>query len=177
MNKHPTSQRGVTLIEAAATMAVVAIAASTAVPGFQGLVERKRLEGVATQLATDLQYVRTAAVARNESLRVSFHAAPAGSCYVIHTGAKALCSCSGPEPAACSADAVQIKTVWLPAAQQVGVTASVGSILFDPLHGTSTPAGTARVTGPRGAIHHVVNVMGRVRTCSPEGALPGYRAC
>ena len=177
MHKHPASQRGITLIEAVAAMAIAAIAVSTVAPGFQGLVARKRLEGIAAQLATDLQYVRTAAVARNEPVRISFHTDPAGSCYVIHTGTKAQCSCSGQAPARCSGDAEQIKATYLPATQQIGLQANVGSILFDPLHGTSTPTGTARVTGSQGAIHHVVNVMGRVRSCSPEGALPGYRIC
>jgi len=59
MHQHPESQRGVTLIEAAVALTIAAIAVSAAAPGFQGLVARKRLEGVATQLATDLQYVRT----------------------------------------------------------------------------------------------------------------------
>jgi type IV fimbrial biogenesis protein FimT len=177
MNKHPESQRGVTLIEAAVAMTLIAIAVSTAAPGFQGLVARKRLEGVAAQLATDLQTVRTEAVARNGPVRLSFHANAAGSCYVIHTGARAQCSCGGPAPAACVDGAQQIKSVWLPASQHVAVQASASSILFDPLHGTSTPAGTARVTGRQGAIHHVVNIMGRVRSCSPEGLLPGHRPC
>jgi type IV fimbrial biogenesis protein FimT len=54
----------------------------------------------------------------------------------------------------------------------------VASVLFDPLHGTSTPAGTWRVIGTGGrAVHHVINVMGRVRSCSPQAAVPGYRAC
>ena len=177
MKKLPNIQRGVTLIEAAVAMTLVAIGVSTAVPGFQDLVARKRLEGVAAQLATDLQTVRTEAVARNEPVRISFHAGAGGSCYVIQTGAKAQCTCSGAAPATCSGDAVQIRTVYLPAVQHIGVAASASSILFDPLHGTSTPTGTARVTGPQGAIHHVVNVMGRVRSCSPGGALPGYRVC
>lgn len=177
MNKHLRPQRGVTLIEAAVAMTIGAIALSTAAPGFRGLIERKRLEGVATQLATDLQFVRTAAVARNEPLRISFHAVTGGSCYVIHTGARDQCSCRGDAPASCSGNAAQVKTVWLAAERQIAVQASAASILFDPLHGTTTPTGTARVTAPQGAIHHVVNLMGRVRTCSPEPVLPGYRAC
>ena len=180
MKSHPKSrrsQRGVTLIETAVALTIVAIGVSTVAPSFQDLVARKRLEGVAAQLATDLQYVRTEAVARNEAVRISFHADAGGSCYVIHTGARAQCNCNGPAPATCSGDAAQFKTVYLATAQQVGVAASANSILFDPLHGTSTPTGTARVTGMQGAIHHVVNVMGRVRSCSPEGALPGYRVC
>jgi type IV fimbrial biogenesis protein FimT len=173
----PARQRGVTLIEAAITLAIAAIAATIAAPGFQDLIARKRLEGTAAQLATDLQTVRTEAVARNAALRVSFHADARGSCYLIHTGAKALCSCSAAGPATCTGDAVLVKAVYLPAEQRVAVGASASSILFDPVHGTSSPAATARVTGVPGAIHHVVNVMGRVRTCSPEGRIAGYRIC
>jgi type IV fimbrial biogenesis protein FimT len=45
------------------------------------------------------------------------------------------------------------------------------------MHGTSTPTGTLRLVGGRGrAVHHVVNVMGRVRSCTPAG-VPGWRAC
>jgi len=63
----------------------------------------------------------------------------------------------------------------------VSVRANVASILFDPLHGTGTPSGSVDVVTPAGqAIRHVVNVMGRVRTCSPAGStavVPGLRAC
>jgi type IV fimbrial biogenesis protein FimT len=183
MKTHPLArtprrpQRGVTLIETAVALTIGAIALSTVAPGFQSLVARKRLEGVATQLATDLQFVRTEAVARNLPVRVSFFADSNGSCYLIHTGAKAQCSCASDEAAACVDGAERIKAVYLPAAEHVAVQASAGSILFDPLHGTSTPTGTARVTGTPGAVHHIVNVMGRVRSCSPAPALPGYRTC
>lgn len=170
-------QRGVTLIESAIALAVVAVAATTAAPGLQDLVVRKRLEGVAAQLATELQSARGEAVARNAALRVSFYADTGGSCYVVHTGAKALCSCSAAAPARCTGDAQLLRATYLPAAQKVGVGASAGSILFDPVHGTSTPAATARVTATPGAIHHVVNVMGRVRSCSPDGRIGGYRIC
>ena len=172
-----TRQHGVTLIESAIALAVVAVAATTAAPGLQDLVVRKRLEGVAAQLATELQAVRSEAVARNAALRVSFHADPGGSCVVVHTGAKALCTCSAAAPANCTGDELLLRATYLPVEQKVGVGASAGSILFDPLHGTSTPAATARVTAAPGAIHHVVNVMGRVRTCSPEGRIAGYRVC
>ena len=66
----------------------------------------------------------------------------------------------------------------LPAGERVRVTANVGSIAFDPLHGTSTPTGTLRLVDARGrAVHHIVNVMGRVRSCTPGGAVNGYRPC
>jgi type IV fimbrial biogenesis protein FimT len=104
-----------------------------------------------------------------------------GSCYIIHSGAANDCSCAASGPAQCGGDAQQIKTVQLLAADHVGVQANVRSIQFDPLHGTSTPAGTFRLVADSGrAVHHVVNVMGRVRSCSPQGPAPavvGYTLC
>ena len=174
----PTRQRGVTLIEACIVLAVTVIVATTAAPGMQALIDARRLEGAATQLASDIQFVRTEAVARNEAVRLSFHAIAAGSCYVIHTGNADECVCGAAGPALCSGDALQIKTTTLAGADRVALQANVGSLLFDPLHGTSSPTGTLRVLGANErAIHHVVNVMGRVRSCSPQARVPGYRAC
>ncbi len=172
------TQRGVTLVEACIVMAVTAVLAGTAAPGMQDLIDTRRLDGAATLLATDLQFVRTEAVARNTPVRVSFHATTEGSCYVVHTGNAAQCDCAAPGPAQCTGDAVQIKTVRVLTADHVAVQANTLSMLADPLHGTVTPTGTVRVIGANGrAVHHVVNVMGRVRSCSPLAAMPGYRAC
>ena len=171
-------QRGVTLIEAAIVLAVLGIVTTSAAPGMTGLLDSRRLDGAATQLATDIQYVRSEAVARNQPVRRSFYANADASCYVIHTGLSAQCTCAADGPAQCSGTAEQIKTVALPVAQRIGVQANVASLLFDPLHGTSSPTGTLRVLGPQGrAVHHVVNVMGRVRSCSPMNTVAGYRAC
>lgn len=171
-------ERGVTLVEACVVIAILAIVASAAAPGMRSLIDTRRLDGAATQLATDIHYVRTEAVARNQPVRLSFHNHADASCYVIHTGAAAQCTCTLPGPAVCSADALGVKTVLLPAAEKVSFQPNVSSILFDPLHGTSSPTGTVRVVGAQGrAVHHVINVMGRVRSCSPLGSMPGYRAC
>lgn len=180
--KNPTRlthrQRGVTLVEACTVLAVLAVLVSTAAPNLQGLIDSRRLDGAATQLATDIQFVRTEAVARNLPVRLSFHVTADGSCYVLHTGNADQCECSAPGPATCTGDAREIKTVALTAADRVSLQTNVTSVLFDPLHGTSTPTGTLRLVGQQGrAVHHVINVMGRVRSCSPQGAMPGYRAC
>ena len=175
-----SAQRGFTLIEACIVFAITAIVASSAAPGMRSLIDARRLDGAATQLATDIQFIRAEAVARNEALRLSLHAVSGGSCYVIHTGNADQCSCAGSAsgPAQCSGGAREIKTVALAAADRVALHANVASVLFDPLHGTSTPTGTLRVIGANErAIHHVINVMGRVRSCSPQAAVPGYRAC
>jgi type IV fimbrial biogenesis protein FimT len=169
---------GVTLIEACMVIAIASIVVGITVPSLQGLIETRRLGGAASQLATDLQWVRTEAVVRNQAVRVSFHATAEGSCYVVHTGTAAQCSCDAPGAAVCTGGAQQIRTVRLPSAEKVRFQANVASMLFDPLHGTVSPTGTLRLIGTQGReVHHVVNVMGRVRSCTPLGAMPGYRAC
>jgi type IV fimbrial biogenesis protein FimT len=176
--KTNSTQHGVSLIEVAVVMAVTAVLIGTAAPSLADFIGTRRLDGAATQLATDIQFVRSDAVARNQPVRLSFFNSAEGSCYVVHTGLSAQCSCAASGPATCSGGALEIKTVQLAARDRIGVQANTGSLLFDPLHGTSSPTATLRVLGMNGrAVHHVVNVMGRVRSCSPLNTVPGYPGC
>ena len=178
MKTNPHRQRGVTLIEASMVLAVSSVLATTAVPGMQDMIAARRLDNAANQLASDIHLTRSAAVARNQAIRLSFVSRAGGSCYVIHTGSAGNCVCGGSDPAVCQGDAREIKTVPMSDADQVSVVSNASSMLFDPMHGTSTPTGTVRVVGAGGReVRHVINVMGRVRSCSPAPAVPGYRAC
>ncbi len=169
--------RGITLLEIAVVLGVTAIVAATAVPSLANLVMARRLEGAATGLAADLQFVRSEALARNRSLRLSVRSGADATCWIVHTGAAGDCNCTA-AGMVCAPDASAIRSVVLPTVERVSVSANVASIVFDPLHGTSTPTGTLRLIDARGrAVHHVVNVVGRVRSCSPDGAVPGYPAC
>jgi len=171
-------QEGITLIEACVTLAVATVVATGAIPSMQQLLDARRFDGAASQLAGDLQFTRISAVARNQRIRFTLQTDATGSCYVIHTGNADACRCGSSGPAVCGSGASEIRTVRLPASDRVLVQANVASILFDPVHGTSTPAGTLRVIGANGReLRHVVNVMGRVRTCSATGNAGGYRAC
>jgi type IV fimbrial biogenesis protein FimT len=173
---------GVTLIETSVVSAIAAVVMSTVTPSFSGFIENRRIDGAATNLHADIQFVRQEAVLRNLPVRLSFYSADnSNSCYVAHTGNHADCSCDANGNATCTAPVQAIKTVAFAASDKVAVQANVNSILFDPLHGTSTPTGTLKVVAKSGrAVHHVVNVMGRVRSCSPQTnapSVPGYRAC
>ena len=170
-------QRGITLVEACVTLAVTTIVATGAAPSMQQLLDARRFDGAASQVASDLQFTRTAAVARNQRVRFSLQTDATGSCYVIHTGGADACRCGDSGPAVCDSGASEIRTVRLPASDRVTVQTNVASILFDPVHGTSTPAGTVRVLGSGRELRHIVNVMGRVRSCSAQGSVAGFRAC
>jgi type IV fimbrial biogenesis protein FimT len=152
MNSSKLFQRGVTLIEAGITTSVVAIAATLGVPSFTQTRDARTLEGVSSELARDLQYVRSEAVARNISLRLTTQP--------LASGEQAF------------------KTVVFGTGQRVGVAVNSASMLWHPTRGTVTPTGTLRLSLPDGrAVHHVVNIMGRARTCSPQGAVPGHSVC
>jgi type IV fimbrial biogenesis protein FimT len=178
MSSKPSKRtsRGVTLIEAATIVAICAVSASAAAPSMRGLLDLRRLTGHAGTLAADLQLARNEAIARNQPVRWSWYAAQ--GCYVLHTGSAAQCTCADSGPAVCQGDARQIRTARLESADRLTLQTNAASIVFDPLHGTASPAATLRLTAPDGrALHHIVNVMGRVRSCSPLSAVPGQPAC
>lgn len=173
-----TRQDGVSLVETGVVLTVLLVLASLAAPPFAAFADRQRLEGAAAELAADLQYVRSEAVARNQPLRLSVYSASTGSCYLIHTGARADCTCDANSPAQCTGDAQLLKTVQWQAGNPLVLSANVGSMLFDPVQGTTTPTGSLRISDAHErTISHVVNIVGRVRSCVSQGSVPGYRAC
>ena len=165
-SKHLTQQRGVSMIEACCVLAIASILAGTALPSFKDTVGKRTLEGVSSEVRTDLIYARSEAVARNQGVRVSFYEGAAGRCDVVHTGNRADCQCDGSGPAVCTGEAQALKTVN--AARGTQVVANVSSLRFDPTNGTTSPTGTVCTVPDSGrAVHNVVSLMGRVRTCSP----------
>lgn len=172
------TQAGATLVEAAAVVAVVGVVVGLAVPSLERSVQRRHLEGAAAQLETDIHYARSLAVARSMPLRISFEASATGSCYVIHSGAANQCSCDADGAAVCQGGATAERSVRFATGHSVSLTANVRSVLFDPVRGTSSPTATLQL-GSRtaGAIHQVMNITGRVRSCSPAPVIAGYKKC
>jgi type IV fimbrial biogenesis protein FimT len=171
-------QRGVTVIEVCTVLCVIGIVLGNAAPAFGDMLERRHLEGRAVELATDLQGMRADAVARNRALRISFQRDASGSCYVVHTGSADACTCTGEGPAQCAEGTELVKSVALPRTSHIRLESNVGSMVYDPAHGTTTLGSTLRLTDSKDrSIWHVVNIMGRVRSCSPRGEVQGYRTC
>lgn len=169
--------RGLTLAELLVALAMLAVLAGLALPSLAGLRERQVLQGVAATLEADIHHARSLAVARNQVVRLSFEAGAVGTCYFVHTGDPDDCRCRPDGSAECR-DAQALRAVRLAPDQPVALLPNARSLAFDPVRGTVTPTATIRLRAPSGAsIHHIVNVTGRVRACSPGGEVAGLRAC
>lgn len=169
-------QRGVTLVESLVSLSVMAITLGSVVPGLGGLTDRHRLSGAAAQLETELQFARSLAVERRQTVRLSWQADETRSCYVIHTGPAGACGCLG-GAASCTGAAQALRDAHFDGSARLRLTSNSPSFGFDPVKGTVTPTATIELSTPRDErLRLVVNIMGRVRACTPSG-LAGYAAC
>jgi type IV fimbrial biogenesis protein FimT len=174
--KHASRQLGVTLVESLIVMAMSLTSLGAALPGLLKAADRQRLEGAAAQLETEVHYARSLAASLNQGVRLTFRADPTQTCYVVHTGAAHACQCSGPTTA-CTGAAQALRTVRFDAPSRLRATSNSASMLFDPSQGTVTPTATMEVRNAQGdALRLVINIMGRVRSCSTTG-VPGYKRC
>lgn len=175
----PRRQQGFTLVEALAAMSIAAIVAGIAVPSWQGALARRHLEGAATQFETDVHLARSSAAAMGATVRLTFGSSATGqACYVVHTGTDEECQCGDPSQPTCRGTARPLQVVRMDAARSPRMSANVGSMAFQADFGTVTPTATVEFAGRGGGtLHQMVNIMGRVRSCSPTGDVPGYRSC
>jgi type IV fimbrial biogenesis protein FimT len=167
---------GASLVEVTVVMALVAVLARSVLPGWSDARDRRSLQAASAQLANDLHLARSLAAA--QGLPVRLGSVTAQGCYVVHTGPARGCACNAAGAVQCSGDAQALRVAVLPGSGRLAFSASSASMLFDADRGTVTPTGTLRLQLADGrAIHHVVNIMGRARTCSPRGAVPGHPPC
>lgn len=176
------SAAGFTLTELLLVGALAAVLLTTALPSFQSFLLRRHLNGQSAQWLADLQFLRASASARQIALRLTWLHNEAGSGWAIHDGAADACqpsgSGSGGEPIACAAGTQLLRSIWLPAGGRVTVQANVASMRIDPRQGTLSPTGSWELLAADGTrLRHVVNLLGRVRVCTPAGPVSGVPAC
>lgn len=177
------STHGLTLVELLVVLALAAIILHSATLSFSGWLQRQHLLGVSAQFNADLQWLRSAAVLRHRILRLSFQDTDAGMCYLIHSGDADSCRCSADPRAepqvACDDGTELLRAALVPASRRIRLRSNVTSLRIDPRHGTFTPTGSFEVSTTDGssALRHIVNILGRVRTCAPGPRFPGYSPC
>ena len=174
------AQRGVSLIEAMSVLCIVSLAIGSAIPSLGSLRQKADLAGAAAQIETDVQFARGQALALNRTVQLTLREADGATCYIIHTGPAADCTCSGQKPgsSACENGSQLLRAVSFASQGMVQVRSASKSITFDPVRGTVTPTATLRIEARDGRrIHQIVNLLGRIRSCSPQAGVTGERAC
>ena len=108
MDSNPTSQQGLTLVEAAVVVAIVAISVTAAVPSLQRLLEQRRLDAAASELAATLQLARNESIARNRVVRFAHD--EINGCHLLHTGAAGACRYTPQGGGECASGATLIRS-------------------------------------------------------------------
>jgi len=175
-------QRGVTLVELMVVTAIAAVLLMAVVPSFSDLLVRKRVEGVLSQLNTDLQFARSEAAQRNSNVRMTF----GPNCYVIHTVGSIDTNCTQ-DTVSIGTGALQIKLVQMDTTSTVSLSTSnaLTYLMFDSVRGMATWDGTGtslvpvNITSSAGSwqLRTSVMAMGRSHICSPNSSISGYPAC
>ncbi|OWQ92163.1 hypothetical protein CDN99_07405 [Roseateles aquatilis] len=171
--------RGFSLIEAFVGIALVALVAMLAGPDLRDWLWRVRLSNAAQAVLGDLQLARSEALQGARNVIIRFGEDAAGSCYVLHTGPVGACACRMDTPPVCEDSARPIRQMrWHLRPGHATVRSNVPSMLFSGRQGTVSVAGTidVQVEGI-GVVRHVIGITGRVRSCTPDGAMSRLPRC
>jgi type IV fimbrial biogenesis protein FimT len=152
------SPLGFTTIELMTTVVIAGILLTLALPSFNDMLARRRLEGQANELVTDLSYAKSEAVQRNRNVLVI--TGGGGTCYIVATSPPTGCDCAG---VPC---ATQLKSVRL----SNGATVTNGVTFdFEPVRGTMQSGAAASAVVALGSRNYTVTVAanGRVGALTP----------
>ena len=157
--------RGITLIELMVTLTVITIVLLIAAPSFTEFLAKRRVEGVAHELSTDLQYARSLAV--NKQIEVTLSRISSTQYEITGTVVEGG-----------TAVVRTFKAMQLSGATMGGST----SVSYEPHRGSRSttgadPAITVAASGTGATLTVSVNPMGQARICSTGAAMGGYPAC
>lgn len=176
--KRAFTAKGLTLVELLCSVSIAATAVGASIGSARELLLNQRLKTVTSELQSELQLAKSTALFKGQTTRLALQTSPDGHCVLIHTGPKDACQCGTSGNAVCIGDAQPIHLQRHQSATGVRLASGNMSLAFSAEHGTVTPTATIKLVDSTGrTLHQVVNVMGRIRTCSPKAGVAGYKAC
>lgn len=161
-------QRGLTLIELMATLAVAMLLVAVGMPDIGAISDKRHLKGTVESIQQDLRLARAEAVKRNQKVYVAFKGSGSNWCYGINAGATCDCTIANN----CAVDNVErvrnSTDLGQGAVSLLATTFSGADTRFDPVHGTAD-AGSVKLQSAQGVdVKVIVSPMGRIRACSPD---------
>jgi len=165
--KTRSSEGGFTAIELLTVLVIAGILLVLALPAFNDMLARRRLEGQANEFVTDLAYAKSEAVQRNRNVAVFVR--PANACYTIAAWTTGTGGCDCTATPACTGGPEQLKTVSLSNGVAVAITAPNDRFDFEPVRGALEPATAASAALSLGSRSYTVDVTayGRVTPFTP----------
>ena len=179
----PLGQKGVSIVEIAVTVAVLAALGLIGVPAFQEWIANSRVRTTSDSILNGLQLARAEAIRRNRLVEFQLTGAD-GGWQVVSAPADANC----PLAAGASADDVLQSRNAQEGARNVQVVtdpAAQTRVTFSPMGLISTQCiapfarlnvSTDAIAAPR-ALRIVVSTTGGVRMCEPSRPSSDPRAC
>lgn len=159
--------QGFTLLELAATIVIVAILATIAIPSFLGSVERNKLRSSSEELYHTLYTARSKAVTDQQLIYLSFNT---GSNWCVGVNTGGYCDCTN--PSSCLLGTVRNKNDKVSLAL-TGFTGGQNQILAG--RGMFATSGDATFNLNDKSVNVNVAKMGRIRICS--STVGGYKPC
>jgi len=182
--------RGVTIVELMVTLAILAVLLAVALPSMRDFIARKRMEGVAQELLTDLRLMKSLPPKPTYPAAIKFGSNTALTCYALYLrgpGGRGDGSCdctlaSGLECGAAGLGAPElIRVVSLPRSSGITISASRQVTALEvgndgiPINNLSLQA-TLEGTGV-GSIRVLTNEIFVPSMCSVSGAFGSINPC
>ena len=183
----PARGAGFTMIELMIVMVIMAVLLAVAVPSMREFVARKRVEGVAQELATDLKFLKSRQLQRNQFVGLLFNSNATNTCYSLYEIGPAdnNCDCTRPPGTACPnpgnpGSSVELKTVVLP--RSSGITLSSAPNLLRLFGFNASPIGNTTIQATvqstlGGSVRVSTNALVVPVMCSVSGSWNSLPAC
>jgi type IV fimbrial biogenesis protein FimT len=194
--------KGFTILELLVAMAILGILLTVAVPSMGSFSANQELIGAAEQIYGHLQQMRTESIARSNTMVAKFAAngtttwtyglSSNFNCDLTQTTATGTNACitvvsdgdstyQGVNGATDTGDLVlsrftssDFDTVKV----DVSGFSSSSQVVFRAPRGTAAAVGQVNLTGSNGKkLRLAVNVLGKIRLCTPDGSVDNYRTC
>ncbi len=179
-------QTGVTLIEVATTLSMIAILMAFGAPSYSQFVTKKTVSGAANLVATFVEDINMKSIKRNEFVTISFKKSTSGSDWCIGAvmGKDLACDCMA-ETQQCLIDSVPtvLSSETYTKFDDLELAFDNAKLSFDPVRGILTdPEDSVSVQIKHKTEEFLVkvsvNATGSVRKCSPtDEKLLGYPIC
>nr|WP_295083203.1 prepilin-type N-terminal cleavage/methylation domain-containing protein [uncultured Roseateles sp.] len=182
---------GLTLVELMIVIAILGIVLAVATPSFIDLLNRRRVQLVATNISNDLAFARAESGLRPDNVIVYFKKTLTMSCYTIAYGKGQFgsCDCTQAPGSACNPALTSIRelkteqvldssgVIFVATGDWPAWAANRFAFVAPQMLPTYSNVAIT-VTGTGGSKMRVqLNGMGRVQMCSPNGSFSGVPQC